>query len=178
MYSRPVSFLKSERTVASTDFARLRIRSDAKKPYHSKITVNKMTRNSVRLHSRDPESRARELYMSSTHLSRVISPTLKLTPSLFAVRGAPLSDVGVSGVAGAPLDSAIEAFRGAVTIEGHYERIVLKRISDALVVFTVGVELLLLTPLALPCCCFSRSTSVFHFLTNSFARSATCFDAC
>ena len=128
LYSRPVSFLKSERTVASTDFARLRIRSDAKKPYHSKILVNKTTRNSVRLHSRDPESRARELYMSSTHLSRVISPTLKLTPSLFAVRGAPLSDVGVSGVAGAPLDSAIEAFRGAVTIEGHYERMVLKRI--------------------------------------------------
>lgn len=55
--------------------------------------------------------------MSSTHLSRVLSPTLILMPSLFAVRVAPFllsneSVVGVMGV-GVPLDSAMEVLRAA-----------------------------------------------------------------
>jgi hypothetical protein len=56
--------------------------------------------------AREPESKARASYMSSAHLSRVLSPVAaNFTPSVLAVRagafGGNLEPVGVTGVVGA-----------------------------------------------------------------------------
>jgi hypothetical protein len=118
-------------------------------------------------------------YTSSMHLSRSFSPVwVAETPSLFIVRVLALAPaaVGVLGVAGAAAPFAAALFFR--TVQNELRCVQNAKVDDAPAVFTPTTGFAAGPGAAPPAAAFACSTSFFHCLTISFARSETSLDEC